>query len=316
MDIPKRDLDVQVEQKITALREQFAERIQANDRPAQLGDSLVLDFKGFLDDKLFDGGSASNFTMEKLGSANFIPGFEDQLVGMKVGETKTVDVTFPEKYGATHLAGKPAKFEVTLHSVVETKLAEVNTDLAMMAGHETVEALQQSVRDTVASETARQDRGKLEFQIIKELLKTNEFEVPNSMVEGEFKRIINQITGGGKQQLQKEVQESLRNTAKLNVQRALLFDAIYDKEQGLEVGPEELDALLEEHAKKSNKTKDELVSLLYNTNQMDNFMGVLKNNKVVDFIVKSANSKESEESDGSGSNGDNGSNSVSSVDTK
>jgi trigger factor len=316
LDIPKRDLDVQVEQKLAALREQFAERVQVSDRPAKLGDSLVLDFKGFLDGKLFDGGSASNFTMDKLGSANFIPGFEEQLVDMKVGETKTVDVTFPEKYGAAHLAGKPAKFEVTLHSVVETKLAEMNTDLAMMAGHETVEALQQSVKDTVASETTRQDRGKIEFQIIKELLKTNEFEVPNSMVESEFKRILNQISGGKTPQLQKEVQESLRNTAKTNVQRALLFDAIYDKEQGLEVGPDELDALLEEHAKKNNKTKDELVSLLYNTNQMDNFMGVLKNNKVVDFILKSANSKESEESNGPGSNGNNGDSSVSVSDPK
>lgn len=311
LDVPKNNLDALAEQKLASYREQFAERVQV-DRPAQLGDSLVLDFKGFLGDQQFEGGTASNFTMDKLGSANFIPGFEDQLVGMKVGETKDVNVTFPEKYGAAHLAGKPARFEVTLHSIVETKLAEVNNDLAMMVGHESVEALQQSIKSEVELAASRQNRGKLEVQIVKELLKTNEFEVPNALVEDELKRIVNQVTGGKPQNLQKEVQDSLRSAAKLNVQKALLFDAIYDKEQSLEVGPDELDALLEEHAKKNNKTKDELVSLLYNTNQMDNFMAVLKNNKVVDFIVKSAK-QESEEDNGYRSNRDS---SVSVNDTK
>lgn len=299
LEVPDYNIDELLQNRLSTLQDQFAERTQVTERPAQLGDMLVVDFTGFMDGVAFDGGSATNFTLDNLGSSNFIPGFEDQLVGMSAGETKTIEVTFPEEYGVAQLAGKPATFEITLHSIVETKRAELNDDLAMMAGYESVEELTTKTREELESEVAKQNRGRLEFSIVQELLKTNEFEVPETLINGELDRIVHQLTGGKSANLQQEVKDSLRNTAKINVQKALLFDAIYNKEIELEVGPEELDALLDEHAKMNNKSKDEFVSLLYNSNQMDAFLGILKNSKVVDFIVKSAKS-ESEESDGHG----------------
>lgn len=299
LDVPEQNTDELVERRMLEYREQFAERTQVTDRPAQLGDSLVIDFKGFMGVNQFEGGSADGFAIDKLGQANFIPGFEDQIVGMNSGETKSIEVTFPENYGASHLAGKKARFEITVHSIVETKLAEVNEDLAMMAGFSTVEELEENIKREVTSIADQQNRGRLEFQITQELLKANDFEIPQALINEEFYRIANQVSGGKVENLQKEVQDALKNTAKMNVQKALLFDAIYEKEDAIEVGPDELEEMLEEHAQKNNKTKDELVSLLYNTNQMDAFMGVLKNKKVVDFIVESANQTESEESNGS-----------------
>lgn len=304
IDVPEVDTKSLRERKLLEYRQQFAERTQITDRPAQLEDSLVVDFAGYLGPNKFEGGSATNFSIERLGSANFIPGFEDQIVGMNAGETKDINVTFPEAYGAKHLAGQEARFEVTVHSIVETKLAEVNDDLALMAGFSSIEELNAHLDTEASNRLDGQQKQILEMKITQELLKTNEFEVPPTMVEQEFVRIVNQASGGKPENLQDEAKVALRNTAMLNVQKAILFDAIYEKEDELEISPDELDELLEAEAKKSDKTKDELVSLLYNSNQMDSVMAILKNKKVVDFVLKSTiNNNESEEENGHNDSG-------------
>lgn len=305
IDVPEVDTEALRERKLLEYRQQFAERTQVTDRPADLDDTLVIDFTGYLGPNKFEGGSASNFNVEKLGSANFIPGFEEQIVGMSAGEEKSINVTFPEAYGAKHLAGQEARFDVKVHSIVETKLAEVNEDLALMAGFGSLEEFNEKLDAEATGHLDGQQKQIIEMKITQELLKTNEFEVPPTMVQEEFVRIVNQASGGKPENLQDEAKVALRNTAMLNVQKAILFDAIYEKEDELEISPDELDELLEVEAQKVNKTKDELVSLLYNSNQMDSVMGILKNKKVVDFVLRSTiNQEESEEEDGSNGGND------------
>lgn len=293
LDIPVTDEASEYDKKLLAHREQFSERKQISDRGAQAGDSLVVDFKGYTDGVQFDGGSAEGFLINKLGSANFIPGFEDELVGMKVGESKTLKLKFPDQYGAKHLAGKDAEFEVKLHSIVENKLAEVNNDLAMMVGYQTVEEMESKIREEVKVETEEKKKQQMERAIVDKLKAVNTFSVPDSMVKNEQYKILQQA-GLSEKQINASVLKSVEGLARYNVERSILVDAIYDKESSLEINPDELDKLLEEFSVKYQKTKDEFVSMLYNTKQMDSFIGVLRTKKVIDFIIKNAKSVNSE----------------------
>jgi len=298
LDFPEHDENELFNVMMKQYQEQFAERSQITDRGAELGDSLVIDFKGFVNDKPFDGGEAQGFSVDSLGQGHFIPGFEDQIVGMKAGETKDINVTFPEEYRAAHLAGKDAKFTVTLHSVVETKLAEVDDDLAMMVGHESVDELKEHVQKETDKERKARNRLMLDKQITNALLEKNQFDAPKTMVEKEMLRIL------GKNKLQNlppQARDELKSMAEYNIKRAVIMDAIYEKEDDIEVTPEELNKMLEEHAVRNNQTKDELVSNLYNSGQMDNFVGVLRLSSTIDFIIDNAN-QESEEENVDGSN--------------
>jgi trigger factor len=302
LNIPALTSEHLTESKLLQYREQFAERSQISDRGAELGDTLVIDFVGYVDDKPFDGGTAKGHTLDKLGQANFIPGFEDQLVGVKSGEKKTISVKFPDQYRAEHLAGKDAKFEVEVHSIVETKLADVDEDLALMVGFESVEDMMKNINEDVEKEKMARDRQVADRQIIMKLLEENPFDAPKMMVEQEFKSLMSRVNA---QDLPNNIVGELRKNAEYNVKRAIIIDSIYEKENNLEVSPDELNELLEQHAKANNKTKDELVSALYNSGQMDNFVGVLRTSKVIDFIINNSN-KESEEENGRTEN-DNGS---------
>jgi len=295
LDFPETNDKMLFDIKMREFREQFAERNQITDRGAQLLDSVVIDFKGFVDGKPFEGGEAKGYSIDKLGHGNFIPGFEDQIIGTKAGEETEVNVTFPKEYRATHLAGKEARFEVKVHNIVETKLAEVDDDLAMMVGYESVDELNEKVKQDADKEKLARNRQMMDRQIMTKLFEANEFTVPQSMVDEETNRLRSRVRVQG--EMPEQLVEELRKNAEYNVKRAIITDAIYEKEDSIEVTPDELNELLEEHAKMNNKTKDELVSALYNSGQMDSFVGILRVSKVIDFIIDNVK-KESEEDNG------------------
>lgn len=289
LEFPEYDLEEEIENKMLEYREQFAEHVQVLDRGAQQNDSVIVDFAGKLEDEdtPFAGGSAEGFSIKSLGSGDLIPGFEEQLVGMRTGEEKNISVSFPENYSATHLAGKDAKFDVKMQSIVEVKLAEVDDDLAMMVGCESLDELQTYVKSEVEKELQAKNRQSLESQITEKLLEANNFDVPNSMIDFEVQRLSGQIQKNG-QKLAPNVIDIIKPAAERNVMKAMIMDAIYEKEDEVEVTPDELDNMLEEHAERNNTTKDELVSMLYRSNQMDAFMSVLKSKKVIDYIIELA----------------------------
>jgi trigger factor len=285
LEKPTFDEQAEYETKLMAQREQFAERVQITDRGAQLGDALVIDFKGMLDGMPFNGGSAEGYALNKLGQSNFIPGFEEQIVGMKAEETKTIKVKFPDDYKAKHLAGKDADFEIKVHSIIESKLANVDNDLALMVGHQTVEEMEAKLRDDVKQEVESRFRAQIEKQIIDKLKDLNKVEVPDSMIRVEQSKIL-QNAGVKPEQVSDSLLKSIEGLARYNSERSILIDAVYDKEPSMEINPDELDKLLEEFATKYQKTKDEFVSMLYNTKQMDSFVHVLRAKKVIDFIIE------------------------------
>jgi len=283
VEIPNVDENQLFDEKMNEYREQFAERKQVTDRGANPGDSIVLDFTGYVDDVPFDGGTANGFVLNKLGSATLIPGFEEQLAGMKPEENKKILVKFPENYHAKHLCGKDAMFDVTVRSVIAVTPAEINADLSLMSGFTSLEEMQNNIKANVQVDKQAIIRQKIDGQIANKLLEVNKFDAPRSLVDVELEGLKNRISK--EKALPDEFVEQLRKNAEFNVKRAMIFDAIYEKEKSVEVTPEELDFALDEHAKINNKTKDELISALYNSKQMDNFVGVIRIAKVVDFIT-------------------------------
>lgn len=283
LKIPKIDKEKLIQDRLLNFRTQFAERKQITDRPAQLGDAVVIDFEGFIDGIPFDGGKANGYSLDNLGSKKFVGDFEEQLVGMNIGEEKNIKIVFPENYTASNLSGKESVFKVKLHSIVETKIAEVDNDLALMTGSSSVEEMLNRINSEVDAQINKTIKNNLETQILSKLSNLNNFEIPKSMIEMEVKR----LSANNKNSTDAFLQ-ALTNTAKNNVKRAILLDNIYDAESDIEITPDELDKLLNDYATQSNITKDNLVSNLYNSNQMDAFMGVLRNQKVIEFIINNA----------------------------
>lgn len=271
--------------KLLALRKQFSQRLPV-DRACCLGDCVVIDFVGKIDGVEFEGGSASGHILNELGKAGFIGTFEEQLVGMKKGDEKNVEVVFPAQYRKAELSGKNAVFEVKMLNVIEVKLADVDSDLAMMAGFETVELLHEELDKQVVAEAESKVRNVLDRAIVEKLLQVNVFGAPAPLVEKEAGRII---SGVGMKNVPNEALDNIRRAAVFNIKRAMLFDAIYEKEKDIEITPDELDNLLQQHAQANGKTKDEIVSMLQNAGQMDNFVGILRVSKVLDFIISKAN---------------------------
>lgn len=159
---------------------------------AKDGDQVVIDFKGFVDGEAFEGGEAQDYPLV-LGSNSFIPGFEDQLVGAKAEDDVKVEVKFPEEYGAAHLAGKDATFEVKVKAVKAPKAAEVDDELAKKFGSEDLAALKKQIADRLEAEYAGAARAVLKRSLLDQLDDQVKFELPESLVEAEAEQIAHQL---------------------------------------------------------------------------------------------------------------------------
>ena len=174
--------DADVDKEIDSTRERFAESVDVTDRAAQNGDTVNIDFEGKMDGVAFDGGSAQGYDLT-LGAGQFIAGFEEQVVGMNVGETKDVNVTFPEDYQAENLKGKPAVFTVTVHKITGKALPELNEEFAKKVGSDSVDAYRAKVRERLEKAAASRSLNETENSIITEIAKTASAEIPDAMIE-------------------------------------------------------------------------------------------------------------------------------------
>lgn len=168
----------------------FADRDEGAE--AADGDQVVIDFLGKVDGEAFDGGAAEDYPLV-LGSNSFIPGFEEQLVGLKAGDEKLVEVSFPEEYGAENLAGKAATFDVTVKAVKAPVAAEIDDELAKKFGAEDLEGLKGQIRERLEAEYTGAARQVMKRAMLDELDKMVSFELPPSLVEAEAKQIAHQL---------------------------------------------------------------------------------------------------------------------------
>ena len=250
VEVTKEEIDAE----IARLCANNAELI-VKDTEAKLGDTTVIDFKGFVDGKEFDGGSAENFALE-LGSNQFVPGFEEQLVGTKAGESKDVVVTFPTQY-VPELAGKEATFKVTVNEVKEKKVPELNEDLVAELNYEgvkTVEDLTNKVSADVKTKKENQAKNAQIEEILKQIRESSTISIGEKIIEKEvesmkenFKKQVEQngltidqyyqITG----QKEEDTVKSMRAQAELNLKNFLVISEI-SKLENIKVEQKELDA--------------------------------------------------------------------------
>jgi trigger factor len=186
IEVPDDDVD----KAVARIAEQYR-KSEPVDRPAATGDIVVIDFVGRIGDVEFPGGKGENVSLE-LGSGQFVPGYEDQLVGATAGEERTVNVTFPENYGGPELAGKEASFAVKVKEVREREAAKIDDSLAAEVGLENLGELRQEVRDRIARDYGMVTRQRLKRQLLDKLAEAYPFPVPPGMVEIEFNNISQQ----------------------------------------------------------------------------------------------------------------------------
>lgn len=187
--------DEDINQQLEALQKRFAEQVVKVDGTVENGDTAVIDFEGFKDGEAFEGGKGENYPLE-IGSGSFIPGFEEQLVGMKADEEKEIEVTFPENYGVEDLAGKPATFKVKVHEIKERKLPEINDDLIKDAEIENVETVDQFkayAKENLLKQKEAQVENQFENDILTKLVENSEVEIPEVMITDEANMMVNEF---------------------------------------------------------------------------------------------------------------------------
>lgn len=183
--------DEEIAREIDAVRSRNARVLTVDDRPAEDGDDVIIDFKGFRDGVPFEGGEAEKQPL-KLGSNSFIPGFEAQIVGHSKGESFEINVTFPEEYGEPTLAGQDAVFQITLHEIKRTELPELDDEFVKdVSEFDTVEAYRESVRAKIEERKNASADAEVEKQLIDKLIENMTGEVPDVMIENEIDRYVN-----------------------------------------------------------------------------------------------------------------------------
>ena len=243
----------EVEERVKELAEAQAsfESVE-EERGLEEGDMAVFDFEGFLDGEPFEGGKAENFEL-RIGSGQFIPGFEEQMKGMKKGEEKTIKVTFPEDYRNKELAGKEVEFKVKLNDIKAKKPVEIDDNLAKkVLGDEngTLEKLEKEVEEQIRSEKlSKLYNDELKPKLVEALVETFEFDLPESVVEQEVEMALrNKIQQMGEEELGelreneekvKTLRDELRGDAVKSVKATFIVDALAKKE-GVEVSDQEM----------------------------------------------------------------------------
>ena len=195
IEAPKAAVTV-TDEEVDADIKQLASRnssISTVERAAKDGDTVIIDFDGYMDGVAFDGGKGENYTL-RLGSGTFIPGFEDQVVGMAAGDEKDVEVTFPADYGTQELAGKPATFKVKVHEVKETLVPELDDEFAKDVSEtaETLEDLKKERREKLEKDKADEAEHNFMNEVVKKAMDNLEVVIPDAMVEAQLDDMMNQ----------------------------------------------------------------------------------------------------------------------------
>jgi trigger factor len=290
-EIPESEVDESLQR--LAQRQRKDEPVE---REAAKGDVAVIDFKGEVDGKEFPGGAATGYRLE-LGSGGFIPGFEDQLAGARAGEERTVDVTFPADYGVADLAGKPAKFAVTVKEVRAYQDQPIDESLATALGMENLAELRQMVREQSEREYEGLARQRLKRQLLDQLAGHHDFPVPPGMVEGEFDTIWRQyelqrdrakesgVTDYNEGKSDEEVRGEFHNMAERRVRLGLLLSEVA-RRHNISVTQDEINQALVAEARRFPGQERKVVE--YYRNQAGAIEGLrapILENKVVDHIL-------------------------------
>ncbi|WEY97091.1 trigger factor [Bacillus subtilis] len=288
--------DEDVQNELKALQERQAELVVKEEGAVEEGNTVVLDFEGFVDGEAFEGGKAENYSLE-VGSGSFIPGFEDQLVGLEAGAEKDVEVTFPEEYHAEELAGKPAVFKVKIHEIKAKELPDLDDEFAKDIDEEveTLAELTEKTKKRLEEAKENEADAKLREELVLKASENAEIDVPQAMVDTELDRMLKEF----EQRLQMQgmnlelytqfsgqdeaaLKEQMKEDAEKRVKSNLTLEAIA-KAENLEVSDKEVEAELTKMAEAYNMPVENIKQAIGSTAAMKED---LKVRKAIDFLVE------------------------------
>jgi trigger factor len=301
LEISKQDTDVTDEEIEAQLKEQqtrLAELVVKEEDAIVDGDTAVIDFEGFLGEEAFEGGAGEDHSLE-IGSGSFIPGFEEQLIGLKTGEQKDVTVTFPEEYHAAELAGKEATFKVTVKEVKGKELPELNDELAKEIDSEVegIEALRTKLKEKTSEDKKNAAETAVKDELVEKAADNATIDIPQAMIDAEVDRMLNdftqRLTSQGMNldlyyqfsgQDEKALRTQMIEDAQKRVKVSLTLEAISEAE-GITATEEEINSEIEKMAVQFNMTAEQISTALGGTGALEND---LRMQKTIDFLIENA----------------------------
>lgn len=292
--------DEDVENELQHSAEHNARLVAIEDRPVEKGDITIIDFEGFADGVAFEGGKAENHELE-IGSGKFIPGFEDQIIGMKIDEEKEINVTFPKEYPSQELAGKEAMFKIKLHEIKKKELPEINDDFAKDASEfDTLEDWKKSIKEKIEKENTSKAKFEMEEAAIEEVCNNATVDIPSGMIETAIDNMEQDISSrlsyqgmNLEQYLQmigktkQEFRDDYREKAEKQVKTNLVLEAIM-KDIKIEATEEEIDAKIKEMLEIYGQNEENA----NNNAQLRNYVETnLRTEKTIHYIVDNAKIK-------------------------
>ena len=291
--------DEEVDAELKKAQEQNAREITIEDRPVKEGDIITLNYAGTIDGVPFDGGTAESQKLE-IGSHSFIDTFEDQLVGLNIGDEKDVEVTFPEEYHAQELAGKPANFHVKVLGITEKQLPELDDDFAQdTTEFDSMEEYKADIRAKLLNDKEEQAKNTMENALVEKAVENAQMDIPDAMVESQVDQMVQefqqrvsyqgisfeqylQFTG----QNPEAFRESMRPEAMRRIQSSLVLEAIVAAEN-IEATEEDLNKEFERMASMYQMEADQIASFMGDA-EKENMKNDIAIQKAVDFIREQA----------------------------
>ena len=293
--------DEDIEHELGHMQEHNSRIVTVDDRAVEDGDITTIDFEGFVDGKPFDGGKGEGYELT-IGSKTFIPGFEDQIIGMKIDEEKDINVKFPDEYFSKDLAGKDATFKVKLHEIKKKELPELDDEFAKdVSEFDTLKELKEDIKKKQEKQNADKAKYETEEAIMKAIVEDMKVEIPSGMIETETENMLKDIEqrlayqglkldqylkmmGKTEEEMKKEYEPQ----AIEGIKSRLALEAVIKAEK-IDVEEKEIDEKLQEMAKNYGKENDE--SFIKNENVRNYIKESMKSEKAIEFLVKNAKIK-------------------------
>lgn len=288
--------DEEVDKRLADMQARYAQVVEKTDEPAALGDTVTIDFVGFVDEVPFDGGKGEDYSLQ-LGSNTFIPGFEDQLVGLKTGESKDVLVTFPESYHAPDLADQEALFKVDIKKIESKKLRDLDDEFAQeVSQFETIDELRADIRKSLEEVSEHQRKEFLRNQVIEKAMERCEIPVADAVVKLQVQRMLDefeqrmafqglnlqqyyQLTNSSEEAFSQKIWPEAEKMVKSNFMLEKLAT-----EKGFELSDEEINKHIEELAEQMGTDIEKARENLEDS--MDNITMGLKMDKAVNYLIE------------------------------
>ena len=289
----------EVDEKLTQEQKRVARSVEVTDRAVETGDEVNLDYSGSVDGVLFEGGTANGQKL-LIGSGSFIPGFEEQMVGLAIGEEKDLTVTFPAEYHAENLKGKDAVFHVKVNGISREELPELDDDFASeVSEFDTLDAYMADIREKLLKTVEGQATEAAKQSLVQKIVDAAEVDIPEPMVEDKLNELLGemdwrmqqqgfnmkrymQLTGQTEQQMRDMYREEARN----NLKTELVIEEIM-KVEAVEATEQDMDALLEDYASSTGKTLEQ-VKKNFNQSQIGYFTHRAKVSKALDMLWENA----------------------------